>query len=104
MQSVGSAAVSPSGERVAVANLRNGIDWYSVSHKSYAMTTKFKNTTNRGGNYVVGIVFIDEDTVAVGHIDGKVIFASCGIPFMTGHLRVAEPNQGMCDTTAEADC
>lgn len=50
------------------------------------MTTKFAKTDAYGRNPIVGIVFVDDDTVAVGHADGLIIFATFGFPKADGLL------------------
>lgn len=79
---------------MAVANLSDGVDWYSTSHQKYAMTTQFAVTDSQGRNPIVGIVFVDDDTVAVGHANGIVVFASYG--FLRGGegLLCASPGSG----------
>ncbi|KAH9485997.1 hypothetical protein JR316_0000060 [Psilocybe cubensis] len=77
---LGSAAISPSGERLAVMNLTDGIDFYSTTHRRLLSTTRYGlSTRNPPRNLIVDIIFIDEDTVAFGHSDGYVAFATFGI-------------------------
>lgn len=62
-------------------NLRDGIDWYSLSHGKYLSTTKYALRKKQPPlNLVVNLAFIDDDTVAVGHVDGLVYLASFGHP------------------------
>ncbi|PPQ71545.1 hypothetical protein CVT26_010405 [Gymnopilus dilepis] len=76
---VASSAISPSGERLAVFNLSDGTDWYSLSYKKYLSTTRYSlGNTETESNLVVDIAFVDEDTVAVGHMDGAVYLVSFG--------------------------
>ncbi|KAH9475618.1 hypothetical protein JR316_0012735 [Psilocybe cubensis] len=66
---LGSAAISPSGEQVAVMNIR----------------TPPKNL-------IVNIIFVDEDTVAVGHSDGYVAFATFGVSEICGTFALDDDN------------
>lgn len=87
--SLGSAAISPSGERIAVMNLCDGIDFYSATHREFISTTKYAMTARRPRqNLVVDIVFVDEDTVAFGHSDGYIGFASYGFERISGTFKI----------------
>ena len=60
-------------------NLSDGTDWYSLSYKKYLSTTRYSlGNTETESNLVVDIAFVDEDTVAVGHMDGAVYLVSFG--------------------------
>ncbi|KAH9480139.1 hypothetical protein JR316_0006736 [Psilocybe cubensis] len=76
---IGSCAISPSRERLAVKNLANGIDWYSTSHQRYVGTTLLENTHQ----FIVDIAFLDEETVAIGS-QGSVLLATFGFNSPTG--------------------
>lgn len=91
---IGGTSLSPSGERLAVLNLKDGIDWYSTSHQRYMMTTRYSSylpafETNR----VVGVEFLDEDTVVAGHPNGYLIFASFGMSTSPQFKQLAKTNQ-----------
>lgn len=86
--SVGSSAVSPSGDRLAIMNLIDGIDFYSISHRCFSSTTRYTmSRRNPGRNYLVDMIFVDDETVAFGHSDGYVAFATYGLPFITGSYK-----------------
>ncbi|KIM43803.1 hypothetical protein M413DRAFT_26098 [Hebeloma cylindrosporum] len=74
---IGFSAVSPSGKRIATMNLKDGVDFYSTSHKKFIMSTKSPASAPQG--IVTQIAFVDDDTVAVGHSSGTIYFASFGM-------------------------
>ncbi|KAJ3507001.1 hypothetical protein NLJ89_g6546 [Agrocybe chaxingu] len=78
---IGSSAMSPSGERIATWNLQNGVDWFSTSHKTFNMPTTFR-LDSQSKTYIVGIAFIDEDTVVLGHATGRLYFATVGMQYI----------------------
>lgn len=60
-------------------NLKDGLDWYSLSHQKYITTTKYTVSKSRPPiSLVVDLIFVDEETVAVGHVDGYVSLVSYG--------------------------
>lgn len=75
--SCASSAISPSGERVAVANLSDGVDFYSTSSRSYMSTVRF-TVWHGNKNPVSDVVFIDEDHVGLGHADGSIRILTFG--------------------------
>ena len=91
----GSAALSPSGEHLVVADLMRGVDWYSLSHRRFMMTTHFASTEEfYRHNMVVGVAFLNEDIAVVGHNCGKIIFCPFGMTQKPPVLRVANGYQG----------
>ncbi|KAF8989605.1 hypothetical protein BDQ17DRAFT_1434319 [Cyathus striatus] len=73
---VGSCAYSPYTGILAVANLYDGIDWYSICDEAFMFTTKY----NVGDeNDIVGIKFMDGMSVVATQGDGRIVTA----PFLT---------------------
>lgn len=71
-------------------NLQNGIDFYSTSRRVYDTTTSYSlSRQNPPQNFIVDILFVDEDTVAFGHSDGFVGFATYGVPGMDTTFEIA---------------
>lgn len=68
----GSSSLSASGKVLAVTNLLDGIDWYSIPEREYRSTTTYEMGST---GHVVGLDFVDEKTVVAGHVDGHLIFA-----------------------------
>jgi hypothetical protein len=92
----GSAALSPSGEHLVVADLMHGVDWYSLSHKQFMMTTHFASTEESyRHNMVVGIAFLNDNIAVVGHNCGKIILCLFGMAQNPPVLRVGNGCQGM---------
>uniref|UniRef100_A0A8H7XQG1 Uncharacterized protein n=1 Tax=Psilocybe cubensis TaxID=181762 RepID=A0A8H7XQG1_PSICU len=90
---LGSAAISPSGERVAVMNMCDGIDFYSTTHRRLLSTTRYVlSSRTPPRNLIVDIIFVDEDTVAVGHSDGYVAFATFGVSEICGTFALDDNN------------
>ena len=88
--------MSPSKEILAVANTRTGIDWYSTTLKLYLMTTRYSpELTSEQLNYVVGATFVDDMTVAVGNISGRLVYAHLGMTAHPLELHVGSRTQGM---------
>ena len=48
---------SPSGRLIAVTNLVDGIDWYSVIEGTFKGTTAYKSIHS---NYMIDIAFLDK--------------------------------------------
>ncbi|TFK68615.1 hypothetical protein BDN72DRAFT_897953 [Pluteus cervinus] len=69
----GSSALSPDGRLLAVTNVRDGIDWYSIVDRRYLGTTPCDLGKMDPVHYVVGVSFLDNDTVVAGH--GKALLA-----------------------------
>lgn len=60
-------------------NLRDGIDFYSISRQEYRSTTHYTLCSQEPPrNLVVDIMFVDDDTVLFGHADGRIGFATFG--------------------------
>jgi hypothetical protein len=76
----GGSALSPSGKLLAVTNLVDGVDWYSVEEKRFLSTTPYKLGRS---NYVVDLAFLDENTAITGG-QGQLIIVR--------HKTVAEPH------------
>ena len=74
---IGFSAVSPSGKRIATMNLKDGVDFYSTSHKTFIMSTQSPRSAPQG--IATQITFVDDDTVAVGHSGGTIYFATFGM-------------------------
>ena len=74
---IGFSAVSPSGKRIATMNLKDGVDFYSTSHKKFITSTKSPTSAPQG--IATQIAFVDDDTVAVGHSGGMIYFATFGM-------------------------
>ena len=72
----GASALSPSGRLLAIANLSNGIDWYSIKERIYLSSTTYEAFDEHA--YVPGLDFIDERTVVVGACGGQIKFATHG--------------------------
>ena len=71
---IGFSAVSPSGKRIATMNLKDGVDFYSMSHKKFITSTKLPTFAPQG--IATQITFVDDDTVAIGHSGGMIYFAT----------------------------
>jgi len=72
----GASALSPSGRLLAIANLSDGIDWYSIKERIYLSSTTYEAFDEHA--YVPGIDFVDERTVVVGACRGQIKFATHG--------------------------
>ncbi|KIK03086.1 hypothetical protein K443DRAFT_5669 [Laccaria amethystina LaAM-08-1] len=81
---IGSAALSPSKTLLAATNLQDGIDFYSLRKKAYVTTTKYQIEA-RLVLKIVGIEFLDDNTVIAGHSAGHIILTSPG--------RLRDPDQ-----------
>jgi hypothetical protein len=57
--------------------MEDGVDWYCTKSRRYLSSTRYGKRTDY--RYVVGINFIDERTVVVGHSEGQLIFATLGM-------------------------
>jgi hypothetical protein len=53
-----------------------GIEWYSLADRKHLSTTTYQSLGRTGQRRVVRLVFIDEKTIAMGHVDGQVVIAS----------------------------
>lgn len=84
-------------------NLRDGIDFYSTSRCEYQSTTKYTVSSQvPPRNFIVDIVFIDDDTVAFGHSDGLVGFATYGVQHVDTVFEMATPqNRQMIGMTID---
>ena len=49
-------------------------------------------------NLVVGLDFVDDLTVAVGHVNGKLVFTQLGMSSIPPQLSIASTTQGMYDS------
>jgi len=73
--------MSPSGEKMAATNLRDGVDWYSTSRGAHISTTNLGISRDPEWiNMIVDLVFVDEDTVAVAHTSGRIVYVTFGMP------------------------
>lgn len=72
----GGIAVSPSNRLLAVWDMAIGIEWYSLADRKHLSTTAYQSLGRTGQRRVVRLVFIDEKTIAMGHVDGQVLIAS----------------------------
>lgn len=89
--------MSPSGERIAVMNLRDGIDFYSTSRRQFLSTTKYEMTRqDPPQNLLVDILFVDDETVAFGHSDGMIGFATFGLEEVDNFFETGHDISGMC--------
>lgn len=77
--SYGTSALSPSGRRLAVANLGRGIDWFSFSHGRFMSTSNYFTQGRDAAILITNLAFVDEDTVVVGHCAGTLNFVSFGM-------------------------
>jgi len=64
--------LSPSRKLLAITNLIDGVDWYSMKDKHFLSTTGYE----LGSNYMVDIAFLDETTVVAGSGQGQLIIAN----------------------------
>lgn len=79
-----------------VADLMRGVDWYSLSHRRFMMTTHFASTEEPyRRNMVVGVAFLNENIAVVGHNCGKIVFCPFGMAQNPPVLRVGNGYQGM---------
>ncbi|KAH9481664.1 hypothetical protein JR316_0006191 [Psilocybe cubensis] len=78
---VASAAILPSGERIAVLNLNNEVDFYSTSYRKHISTTPINvpGPVPHQRKFIADITFIDDETVAFGHSNGYVGFITYGM-------------------------
>ena len=76
-QRIGFSAVSPSSKRIATMNLKDGVDFYSTSHKKFITSTKSPPSAPQG--ITTQIAFMDDNMVAVGHSGGIIYFATFGM-------------------------
>jgi hypothetical protein len=88
-----------------VVDLLNGVDWYSLSHKRFMMNTHYPPSEEharfrQNRNMVVGIAFLDDKTVVVGHNCGKIMFCAFGMAERPPALKLADAHQGMSVTVA----
>lgn len=68
----GGTALSPSGRILAVMNLSDGIDWYSVENGTYIRSTTYVITEF----FPVNVKFLGEEVVVAGNSQGGIVFAS----------------------------
>jgi hypothetical protein len=61
---------------IAVANANDGIDWYLVPQRRFLHTTIYDFC---GEYYMVDLEFLDDITVAAGHSQSRLIFATVGM-------------------------
>ena len=68
-------------------NMKDQVDWYSLSHGIFITTTEYTSSRRRPTRkVVVDLFFIDDDTVAVGHVDGSVYLASFSYPSVVSSM------------------
>lgn len=96
----GGSALSPSGKLLAVANLQDGIDYYSIEERRYLSTTSF----DLGTAHVVDIEFLDEHTVVTGHSRSSVIIAFLGLASGPQEVSVRQTMQSSRVTQAVVRC
>lgn len=61
-------------------NLRDGIDFYSTSRQEYQSTTRYTICSqDPPQNLIVDLMFVDDETVCFGHVDGQIGFATFGV-------------------------
>lgn len=76
-------------------NMKDGIDWYSLSHNNYISTTTYTVASSHPPrNLIVDLVFIDEDTVAVGNVEGFIFVATYGVPEVKLSLKLDRFSRG----------
>ena len=84
-------------------NTRTGVDWYSTTHRRFLMSTRYNiESIRQARNLIVHLDFMDDITVAVGNVNGKLIFAQLGMSSLPPELSVASTTQGLYDIVAEA--
>lgn len=84
-------------------NTRTGVDWYSTTHRRFLMSTRYNvETIRQARNLIVQLDFMDDITVAVGNVNGKLIFAQLGMCSLPPELYVASTTQGLYNNVAEA--
>lgn len=71
----GRIALSPQQDMLATTNLIDGIDWYSIESQRHIGSTRYDIKAKDGSVRVVGIDFVDNNTVVAGHPDGGVVLA-----------------------------
>lgn len=64
--------MSPSRKLLAITNLIDGVDWYSVEDQDFRCTTEYE----LGNNYMIDVAFLDETTVITGSGHGRLIIAN----------------------------
>lgn len=72
----GALALSPSRQLLAIANMDDGVDWYSIKDREYLSSTTYEKPGDY--KYIAGIDFIDERTVVAGNSGGQLMFATHG--------------------------
>ncbi|TFK63481.1 hypothetical protein BDN72DRAFT_963876 [Pluteus cervinus] len=82
---IGTSAISPDGQLIAIANTYDGVDWYSLRRKRYMSTTLCATTQSWQG-----IAFTGNATVLVGSQDGLVFMADFGMRENPYEIRIAQ--------------
>lgn len=68
----GGCALSPGKDYLAVTNLTDGIDIYDVHTGELVSAIEYP----LGERYVVGVAFLNDDTVVAGHSRGMMVIAT----------------------------
>ena len=68
----GASALSPSKKLLVVTNLADGVDWYGVEERAYLRSTIY----DLKEKFIVGLGFLSEKAIIVGHSRGELIIAS----------------------------
>lgn len=68
----GGSALSPSGKRLVVFNMFDGLDWYGTRKQNLLATTHF----DIGAYRFADVVLVDEETAIIGHPSGAVVIAT----------------------------
>ncbi|KII88033.1 hypothetical protein PLICRDRAFT_176776 [Plicaturopsis crispa FD-325 SS-3] len=58
---IGASTLSPNGEVLAVANLRNGVDFYSMKDRKFITTVEYNGEVASSCNIRLGVVFLDDE-------------------------------------------
>ncbi|KAJ3544292.1 hypothetical protein NMY22_g2828 [Coprinellus aureogranulatus] len=75
---IGSFCISPDGKLIAATNLHSGVDWYSLTMKSWMSTTEIPDIYEQK-SYILPVQFLTEQTFASGHNVGQITTGSNGL-------------------------
>lgn len=70
--------MSPSRQYLVATNLHSGLDWFSISSRTFLSSTKVDDIYPER-NYRLPVVFLTDNCVASGHNCGYVVTGSRGV-------------------------
>lgn len=93
----GGCALSPARDYLAITNLIDGIDIYDLHTGELVSTIEYP----LGERYVVGVAFLNDDTVVAGHSRGTMVIATWSpyiaiTPVMVNVFNLSRESKIMC--------